>query len=68
MINQRFLLGKSQDQELCEDIIVEGEYFLAVIDGVISTSTHFVLRKYKDKGVVFGNDTEYADDERGNLN
>lgn len=41
---------------------------LAVIDGVISTSTHFVLRKYKDKGVVFGYDTEGSDDERGNLN
>ena len=27
---------------------------LSPIDGVISTSTHFVLRKYKDKGVVFG--------------
>ncbi len=26
---------------------------LAPIDGVISTSTHFVLKKYKDYGVVF---------------
>ena len=27
---------------------------LSPIEGVISTSTHFMLRKYKDKGVVFG--------------
>lgn len=27
---------------------------LAPIDFVISTATHFVLRKYKDKGVVYG--------------
>lgn len=27
---------------------------LSPIDGVLSTSTHFMLRKYKDKGVIFG--------------
>ncbi len=27
---------------------------LAVIDGVTGTATHFVLNKYKDKGVIFG--------------
>ncbi len=27
---------------------------LATMDGVTSTATHFVLSKYKDKGVVFG--------------
>ena len=27
---------------------------LSPIDGVISTSTHFVLKKYKDMGVMFG--------------
>ena len=27
---------------------------LAPIEYVVSTSTHFVLRKYKDKGVVYG--------------
>ena len=38
---------------------------LAPIDDVISTATHFVLRKYKDKGVVYG----IVDvDERGNCN
>ena len=27
---------------------------LAVIDGVTGTATHFVLNKYKDKGIIFG--------------
>ena len=27
---------------------------LAPIDSVISTATHFVLRKYKDKGAIYG--------------
>lgn len=36
---------------------------LATLDAVTSTATHFVLRKYKDHGVVFGS----VDlDERGN--
>ena len=45
-------------------IIIEGRtmkevaYFvsqkLAPIDEVLSTATHFVLRKYKDKGVIYG--------------
>ena len=38
---------------------------LAPIDEVISTATHFVMRKYKDKGVVFGSEEV---DERGNCN
>ena len=37
---------------------------LATIDGVIATATHFVLHKYKDKGVLY-NTTEV--DERGNI-
>ena len=28
---------------------------LAVIDGVVGTATHFVLKKYKDAGIDFGN-------------
>ncbi|HBN83661.1 MAG TPA: AsnC family transcriptional regulator [Clostridiales bacterium] len=46
-------------------VMVEGKDFkeiamfvaekLAVIDGVLSTSTHFVLKKYKDGGVHFVN-------------
>ncbi len=27
---------------------------LATIESIVATSTHFVLRKYKDKGVVYG--------------
>lgn len=56
-------------------VLIEGKtmrevaYFvaqkLAPIDAVISTATHFVLRKYKDKGVVFGTPEK---DERGNCN
>lgn len=36
---------------------------LAPIENVVSTATHFVLRKYKDKGVIFG---AAPADERGN--
>ena len=36
---------------------------LAPIESVISTATHFVLRKYKDKGVVYG---IIEEDLRGN--
>ncbi len=34
---------------------------LAPIESVLSTATHFVLRKYKDKGVLFG---QQSKDER----
>lgn len=37
---------------------------LATIEDVISTSTHFVLRKYKDKGIVY---SVPEVDERGNF-
>ena len=36
---------------------------LAPIDSVTATATHFVLRKYKDKGVIYGGNEI---DERGN--
>ena len=55
-------------------VLIEGKtmkevaYFvaqkLAPIESVISTATHFVLRKYKDKGVIYGAPEV---DERGNL-
>ena len=59
--------------DLC--VLIEGKtmkevaYFvaqkLAPLEDVISTATHFVLRKYKDKGIIYG----VADvDERGNCN
>ncbi len=38
---------------------------LAPIEEVVSCATHFVLRKYKDKGVVYG---PAETDERGNCN
>ncbi len=57
--------------DLC--VLIEGKtmkevaYFVAqklsTIEDVISTSTHFVLRKYKDKGVIYG---APEIDERGN--
>ena len=57
--------------DLC--VLIEGRtmkevaYFvaqkLAPIESVVSTATHFVLRKYKDKGVIYG---APEIDERGN--
>ena len=41
---------------------------LATIENVLSTSTHFVLRKYKNNGVSFGMGEDDAADERGNIN
>lgn len=38
---------------------------LAPLEAVLSTATHFVLRKYKDKGVIYG---PANFDERGNCN
>ena len=37
---------------------------LAALEDVTSTATHFVLRKFKDKGVIFG---KVPKDERGNF-
>jgi len=55
-------------------VMIEGKtmkevaYFVAMklapIEDVISTATHFVLRKYKDKGVIYGAEVV---DERQNL-
>ena len=55
-------------------VMVEGATFkevamfvaerLSPIDNVLSTSTHFVLRRYKEKGVVFGAERP---DERGRI-
>lgn len=53
-------------------VLIEGKtmkevaYFVAMklapLEDVISTSTHFVLRKYKDKGIIYGAEPI---DERG---
>ncbi len=37
---------------------------LSPLDGVLSTATHFVLKKYKDRGVLF---TDEEKDERGQI-
>jgi DNA-binding Lrp family transcriptional regulator len=37
---------------------------LSPLDNVLSTATHFILRKYKDKGVLFGSEKP---DERGRI-
>ncbi len=39
-------------------------YKLAPLESVVSTATHFVLKKYKDKGVVYKSGNE---DERENV-
>ena len=72
-VKNMFLMSGAYD--LC--VMIEGNTMkqvalfvaekLAPIEGVISTSTHFVLRKYKDKGVVFGHGNETPEDERGNM-
>lgn len=55
-------------------VVIEGKtmkevaYFvaqkLAPMESIVSTATHFVMKKYKDKGVIYGI-TEV--DERGNI-
>ena len=37
---------------------------LSPLDGVVSTATHFILKKYKEQGVFF---TEAPKDDRGNI-
>lgn len=58
-VNSVYLMSGGYD--LC--IVIEGRTLrevalfvsskLAVIDGVLTTKTHFVLKKYKDKGITF---------------
>ena len=35
---------------------------LSTIDGVLSTATHFILKRYKEKGIMIDDE---ASDERG---
>lgn len=37
---------------------------LSPLEGVVSTATHFILKKYKDQGIVFSDDLK---DDRGNI-
>ncbi|MBE6693839.1 MAG: Lrp/AsnC family transcriptional regulator [Ruminococcaceae bacterium] len=67
---QSLYLMSSGGFDLC--LLIEGRtmkevaYFvaqkLAPIEDVVSTATHFVLRKYKDKGIIYGAEEP---DERG---
>ena len=41
---------------------------LATLENVVSTSTHFVLKKYKDNGVAFDTVEKETIEERGNTN
>lgn len=41
---------------------------LATLEGVVSTSTHFVLKKYKDNCVAYDSGLYDAMEERGNIN
>ncbi len=36
---------------------------LAPMDGIVATSTHFIMKKYKDKGVTY----DASEDKRGNV-
>ncbi len=36
---------------------------LAPMDGIVSTATHFIMKKYKDKGVTYN----ASEDKRGNV-
>lgn len=57
-----FVSGKTM-----QDIALFVVRRLSPIDGVLSTATHFILKKYKDGGVVF-DDPSYEEDKRGNMN
>lgn len=46
-----------------KDIALFVSQRLAMLDGVVSTATHFVLSRYKEKGVVM---QDSSTDERGN--
>ncbi len=46
------------------DVAYFVSYKLAPLENIVSTATHFVLKKYKDKGTVFGNETL---DDRENI-
>ena len=47
-----------------QDVATFVSHRLATLDSVVSTATHFVLRRYKDAGVMYGGQHK---DERGAL-
>ena len=71
-VKNMYLMSGSYDFSLVIEgsTMKDGAFFvaekLAPIESIVSTSTHFVLRKYKHDGVVYANYAEI--DERGNMN
>lgn len=47
-----------------EEVAMFVAHRLAPLDGVLSTATHFILKKYKEHGIQF---TENCGDDRGNI-
>lgn len=47
-----------------EEVAMFVAHRLAPLDGVLSTATHFILKKFKEHGVQF---TENCGDDRGNI-
>jgi len=47
-----------------EEVAMFVSHRLAPLDGVLSTATHFILKKYKEHGIQF---TENSGDDRGNI-
>lgn len=47
-----------------EEVAMFVAHRLAPLDGVLSTATHFILKKYKEHGIHF---TENCGDDRGNI-
>ena len=49
--------------ETMQDVAMFVAKKLSTVDGVLSTSTHFIMRRYKDRGMnLFGSDSQ--SDER----
>ncbi len=62
------LMSGAYDLSVCvkssslKDVALFVSQRLAGLDGVLSTATHFLLRRYKEKGIIIG---EEERDERG---
>jgi DNA-binding Lrp family transcriptional regulator len=65
-VNSLYLISGGYDLELevqgssLRDIASFVSSKLATIDGVTSTATRFILKKYKEAGRIFDNDEEYT--------
>ena len=64
-VNSLYLVSGGYDLELevqgetLQDVAGFVSSKLATIEGVTSTATHFILKKYKVAGRIFGDDNEY---------